>query len=124
MLTLDVVGLPGDKINGPLLQAAGNFNSTEPTSHISSQNVSTSRPYLGQPSTLVPSLANLPSIQCPQASVSNESSRRGVEEEVDLSEGCFVTKTLKYTHQLSYWINAARDEDLEPIASINLIRSS
>ena len=73
------------------------------------------------PSGRVPSLANLPSIQRPQASASNVSSRRRA---VDLSEGCFVTKTLKYTHQLSYWINAVEDGDPEPIASINLIRGS
>ena len=35
---------------------------------------------------------------------------------------CFVTKTLKYTHQLTHWINAG---DPEPIASIKFhIRGS
>jgi hypothetical protein len=79
------------------------------------------KPFASVPSE---SLANLPSIQRPQASVSNVSSRRGAEEGADLSEGCFVTKTLTNTHQLSHWINAVRDGDPEPIASINLIRGS
>ena len=126
VLVLDVIGMSSDRINNPLpLPVAANSNSAESTNHnISSQNLSdnTSQPHLGQPFTSVPSLANLPSIQSPQASVSNVSSRRGVEGGVDLSEGCFVTKTLKYTHQLNYWINAVQDGDPEPIASINLIR--
>jgi len=42
----------------------------------------------------VPSLAGLPSIQRPQASVTNLSSYHEVEEGVDFSEDCFVTKTL------------------------------
>jgi hypothetical protein len=77
-----------------------------------------------KPFASVPSLANLPPIQRPQASVSNVSSRRGVEDGVDLSEGCFATKTLKYTHQLSHWVNAVRNEGPEPIASFNLIGGS
>ena len=125
VLVLDVIGMHSDRINDPQsILVAANSNSTEATRHIiSSQSLSdnTSRPHLGQPFASVPSLANLPSIQSPQTSVSNVSSRRGVEEGVDLSEGCFVTKTLKYTHQLNYWINAVQDGDPEPIASIHLI---
>ncbi len=35
-----------------------------------------------------------------------DSRRRGV----DLAEGCFLTKSVKYTHQLAHWVNAVRDE--------------
>ncbi|KAF8809017.1 hypothetical protein BYT27DRAFT_7284830 [Phlegmacium glaucopus] len=73
-----------------------------------------------KPFASVPSLANLPSIQRAQASVSNVSSRCRVEG-VDLSEGCLVTKSIKYTHQLSHWINAAQNNDPEPIAGIKLL---
>ena len=77
-----------------------------------------------KPFASVPPLGDLPPIQRAQASVSNVSSHRGVEDGVDLSEGCFVTKTLKYTHQLSHWVNAVRNEDPGPIASFNLIGRS
>jgi hypothetical protein len=79
---------------------------------------------LVKPFASVPSLANLPPIQHAQASVSNVSSHHGVEDGVGLSEGCFATKTLKYTHQLSHWVNAVRNEGPEPIMSFNLIGGS
>lgn len=65
--------------------------------------------------------ANLPPILRAQGSVSNVSSRHGAEEGVDLAEGCLVTKTIKYTHQLAHLINAVRNEDPQPIASIKLL---
>ncbi|KIM84707.1 hypothetical protein PILCRDRAFT_393899 [Piloderma croceum F 1598] len=73
-----------------------------------------------KPFASVPSLpvANLPSIQRAQASVSNLSSPRGVEGGVDLVEGCLVTKIIKYTHQLTHWVNAVRNEDPEPVEDL------
>ena len=71
-----------------------------------------------KPFASVPLLADLPPIQRAQASVSNVSSSREVEDGVDLSEGCFATKTLKYTHQLNQWINAVRRDDPEPIEDL------
>jgi hypothetical protein len=59
----------------------------------------------------VPGLLNLPAIQRAPASVSNEPSFRGVDGGVDLSEGCLVTKSIKYTHQLAHWVNAVRNGD-------------
>jgi len=37
-------------------------------------------------------------------------SRRGIQGGVDLAEGCLVTKTIRYTHQLAYWVNAVRQD--------------
>jgi hypothetical protein len=63
----------------------------------------------------VPALLDLPDIQRAPPTISGISSFRGVEAGIDLSEGCFVTKSVKYTHQLVHWVNAVRsgdDEDL------------
>lgn len=66
-------------------------------------------------------LDSLPAIHRPLPSVSNVSSRRGIEDGVDLAEGCLVTKTIKYAHQLTHWINAVQnDDDPELIASIKI----
>jgi hypothetical protein len=59
----------------------------------------------------VPTLADLPKIQQEPCSVSDVSSFRRAEGLVDLAEGCFLTKSVKYTHQLVHWVNAARSED-------------
>ena len=70
------------------------------------------------------SLADLPPIRRAEASVSDVSSLPGVEDCVDQSVGCFVTKTIKYTHQLSHWVNATRDEDAELVVRFKLIEGS
>ncbi|SRR6266404_1241983 len=38
------------------------------------------------------------------------SSRRGIQGGVDLAEGCLVTKTIRYTHQLAHWVSAVRKD--------------
>jgi hypothetical protein len=71
-----------------------------------------------KPFTKVPPLVNLPGILPTHASVSNVSSNSRVQEGgVDLSEGCLVTKSLKYTHQLIHWINAIRTGDPTEVVS-------
>lgn len=71
----------------------------------------------------VPALANLPEIQQEPCSVSDISSVQstggGI---IDLNEGCIVTKSVKYTHQLIHWVNAVRDEDPNEIVSRTLIQ--
>jgi hypothetical protein len=69
-----------------------------------------------KPFAKVPPLGRLSGITPARASV-NVSSNRGVEEGVDLSEGCLVTKTLKYTHQKAHWINAIRQGDPTEVVS-------
>jgi hypothetical protein len=59
----------------------------------------------------VPALLDLPEIQRLPGSVSRASSWRGEGDGVDLAEGCLLTKTVKYTHQLAHWVNAVRDGD-------------
>lgn len=65
----------------------------------------------------VPPLGGLPGITPAPASV-DISSRRGVEDGVDLSEGCLVTKTLKYTHEKTHWISAIRQGDPTQVVSM------
>jgi hypothetical protein len=36
---------------------------------------------------------------------------------VSLEEGCFITKSVKYTHQVAYMVNAVRTRDPGPIVS-------
>jgi hypothetical protein len=40
-----------------------------------------------------------------------------MEDGVDLAEGCIVTKTIKYTHQLAHWINAVHSGDPKDVVS-------
>ena len=63
-----------------------------------------------KPFARVPALLDLPAIQRAPASVSDVSSSRGPAGGVDLSEGCLITKTIKYTHQLAHWVNAVRNK--------------
>jgi hypothetical protein len=77
----------------------------------------------GQPSC---HLAPCITLASARASVSNASSKvsscSGIEDGIDLAEGCLVyltvfvtmTKTIKYTHQLGHWANAVRSDDPEP----------
>jgi hypothetical protein len=64
---------------------------------------------------VVPALLNLPDIQRAPPTVSNVSSFHGAEDSIELSEGCLVTKSVKYTHQLIHWVSplhSGDDEDL------------
>ena|SRR5216684_617460 len=70
-----------------------------------------------KPFAKVPALGDLPEIQPARATVSGVSSRCGVEDGVDLAEGCIVTKTIKYTHQLVHWVNTVRSGDPKDVVS-------
>src|SRR5258707_2117088 len=70
-----------------------------------------------KPFAKVPALGDLPEIQPARATVSGVSSRCGVEDGVDLAEGCIVTKTIKDTHQLVHWVNAVRSGDPKDVVS-------
>jgi len=60
----------------------------------------------------VPALLDLPEIQRKPASVSNVSSRlSSMRGGLDLEEGCFITKSVKYTHQVAHMVNAVRTRD-------------
>ena len=63
----------------------------------------------------LPSMS-LPPIH-PQDPASDTSSRRGRGGGVELEEGCFLTKSIRYTHQLSHWADAVRRRDPRPIVS-------
>jgi hypothetical protein len=65
----------------------------------------------------VPSLEDLPAIQRAPASISDVSTRIGVDV-LDLAEGCMVTKYVKYTHQLAYWIDVVDKGDPSVVVSI------
>ena len=66
-----------------------------------------------------PALLELDEIPRQPASVSQVSSFRGTNDGVDLAEGCMLTKSVKYTHQLVHWVNAVLDEDPSGVVSIN-----
>jgi len=51
----------------------------------------------------LPPLLNNPGIQRSPGAVSSVCGG------VDLSEGCLITKTVRYTHQLIHWVNAVRN---------------
>ena len=59
----------------------------------------------------VPPLLGHPAIQRARANVSS----------LDLAEGCLVTKTVKYTHQLVHWINAVHNGDPTDVVSTRFI---
>lgn len=70
----------------------------------------------------IPAIGDLPSIKRAPPSVSNASSRsgsRGIGAGVKLMEGCMVTKTIKYTHQLAYFVSAVRSGGPTPVVSRN-----
>ena len=77
-----------------------------------------------KPFASAPPLAGLPPIRRAQASVSDISSRRGLTDGVDLEEGCLVTRNVKYTHQLTHWINAVRRGESETVVSTSFISGS
>jgi hypothetical protein len=66
----------------------------------------------------VPALLDLPEIQRVPASVSNVSSRlssSGRYGNIELQEGCLITKSVKYTHQLAHMVNAVHSVDPQPV---------
>jgi hypothetical protein len=72
----------------------------------------------------LPEIRHLPETQHTPASASNVLSSRGLRADssgVNLAEGCFVTKSCKYTHQLTRWIVATRKEDSSVVVSRNFI---
>ena|ERR1700722_10805094 len=74
-----------------------------------------------KPFAAVPTLADLPEIQQAPSSVSNISSFRGAGGGVDRAEGCILTKSVKYTHQLTHWVNAVRGGDPSEVVSREFI---
>src|SRR6202042_2939583 len=72
---------------------------------------------LVKPFTSVPAVLNLPAIQQVQTSVSNPLSCEEDFGYIDLEEGCLVTKCVKYTHKLVYWIDAVESGDPSIIVS-------
>jgi hypothetical protein len=73
---------------------------------------------------LVTTLANLPEIQQQPGTVSNISSLQGADNRIDLAEGCILTKSVKYTHQLAHWVNAVHSGDPKEVVSRKLIGDS
>lgn len=72
----------------------------------------------------VPPLADLPEIQQAPGSVSNLSSIQSADDRIDLAEGCILTKSVKYTHQLVHWVNAVHSGDPGDVVSRKLIGDS
>ena len=69
----------------------------------------------------VPALLDQPAIPRPSPTVSNASSFHELDGGVDLTEGCLVTKTVKYTHQLTHWVNAVQNGDPTEIVSTQFL---
>ena len=65
----------------------------------------------------VPAVLDLPEIQREPASVSNVSSLSSMRGNVDLEEGCLITKSVKYAHQLTHMVHAVRSGDPQPVVS-------
>ncbi|KAF8899777.1 hypothetical protein CPB84DRAFT_1680960 [Gymnopilus junonius] len=67
----------------------------------------------------VPAVLDLPEILRDPASASNVSSRHeSIRNGVDLSEGCMLTKSVKYSHQLAHFVNAVNRGDPGPIVEV------
>ncbi|RDB28945.1 hypothetical protein Hypma_016031 [Hypsizygus marmoreus] len=75
-----------------------------------------------KPFATIPSLLQLPAISRPPASASGSdvSSRLGPDEfrDIDLSEGCLVTKTVKYTHRLIAWVDCGCSGDTTAVEDL------
>jgi len=70
----------------------------------------------------VPTLADLPEIKQQLGSVSDVSSLRGADNYgIDLAEGCVLTKSVKYTHQLVHWVHPVHSGDPREVVSRKLI---
>ena len=74
-----------------------------------------------KPFAAVPALLNVPAIIRSGSSVSNVSSFRGIGGGADLAEGCFVTKSIRYSHQLAHMLGAVRKRDPKPVVSRDII---
>ncbi len=70
-----------------------------------------------RPFAKVPALGDLPEIRHALRTVVSSSSRHRADGSVDLAEGCLLTKTVKYTHQLAHWVNAIRSGDPKEVVS-------
>jgi len=71
-----------------------------------------------KPFAAVPALLDLPEIKRGPASASNVSSRLSpMRGSVDLEEGCLITKSVKYVHQLAHMVNEVSSGDSQPIVS-------
>ena len=70
-----------------------------------------------RPFAAVPPLLDLPALTRPDPSVSSVSSFQGACPKVDPDEGCLLTKTVKYTHQLTRMVDAAHSEDSTSVVS-------
>ena len=71
-----------------------------------------------KPFAAVQALLDLPEIKRGPASVSNVSSRLlSICGSVNLEEGCLITKSVKYAHQLAHMVNAVRSGDPQPIVN-------
>jgi len=69
----------------------------------------------------VPSVLGLPAIVREPGSVSSSSSCRAVGGVIDIDEGCMLTKSVMYTHQLAHWVNAVRSGDSSAVVSTEFI---
>ena len=70
----------------------------------------------------VPQLLALPDIERTSASVAASSRpERETEGVVELSDGCCVTKSIKYTHQLVHFVNAVRGDTSERKETVSRI---
>ena len=47
----------------------------------------------------------------PKASAASRFALAGTQDILPIVEGCFITKTVKYTHELVNWINAEQSPD-------------
>jgi hypothetical protein len=75
-----------------------------------------------KPLAQVASLGNLAEIQQAPVIVTNVSSQSGTDVNIDLAEGCILTKSVKYKHQLIHWVNAIHGGDSTEVVSRKLIK--
>ena len=61
----------------------------------------------------------LEAIVWPTSTISSRLSNHGEEHSVPRIEGCLITKTVKYTHQLTHWINTIKSGD--PVEVLRMI---
>ncbi len=70
-----------------------------------------------RPFAWVPPLADLHEIQQEPCSISDVSSVSVTDGCIDLAEGCMLTKSINYTHQLIHWVNPVCSGDAEKLVS-------
>ena len=59
----------------------------------------------------LPEIPPRPSNTVPNTTPSQDAASR---HSVDLTEGCMLTKSIRYTHQLAHWVNAVRGQGRDP----------